>query len=156
MSKRYYEAVREILGDVDVDETACAILDVASECDRLASQLADNARYMAGKFSVFATRIEDGLRETPPTAYSTIRDVEVDTARYEARAEELVRLVRITKGQDAVKALRAALAPGRPRCPDCGAVSPFKPQREGCETCRAAATDAAQGAERAAGWDSSP
>lgn len=110
MAKRFTTALQTLFAaNQELTDTACALYDVASECDRLEAKLHENAVDLAEKFRRYGEEIAAGRYATPPTGYSHLRDLDGDAATYKARAEELVRLVRLVLGKEKAAMLREAL-----------------------------------------------
>lgn len=111
MSRHYERSVETaVIGsETDLNEQALAVLNLAGECDRLTRQLAEDSARMSELFARFATEVSTLRHAQPPTGYSSLRDIDTNNAKLEAKREALVALIRLVYGKEALESFRAEL-----------------------------------------------
>lgn len=107
-SKRFQKAIETIIGSEETRGSA-ALEILAGECDDLAAAVESDARDMAQLYSEFADDVARGQSGADPLGYARARTLSENAVKRQCKVDELVRLVRVMYGQDAVVTLRAAL-----------------------------------------------
>lgn len=99
---------------VDADHE---LLDAAGQLDDLEHRIANDAEDMAQRFELFANQVREGYVRslTLPTGYSTLRDIDANKAKFDAKIDSLFALVGCVFGKDVKAAYREALKAERDR-----------------------------------------
>jgi hypothetical protein len=100
--------LKAVTGDAEINERDWPLCSMATECDRLETSLAEDARLMAELWGAYAAKVEQGWSATPPHRYSTVNDVIENYAAFNAKVAFLVEAIRLGYGNDGVNRFRDA------------------------------------------------
>lgn len=105
---RYTEALKAI-GIIEITDANCELMDAAEKIDRTRAEIVANSKRMAERFAEFGRRIGEGHMEESPTGWSSLRDIERDTAALTVRIECIFSAIRGQYGAERAKAFRKAV-----------------------------------------------
>ena len=114
MAKGKYETALMTLIPTDPKEWNpghIELLTLTNAVDWLSDQLISDSKYMARRFEAYAIDMEARGDGWSPMGYSTLRDIEINSAKLEVHKTHLTNLLRMTLGpngaKDFIKALSA-------------------------------------------------
>ena len=80
-----------------------ALLATTNTVDYLTDQLISDSKYMARRFEAYAIDMEARGEGWSPMGYSTLRDIDINSAKLEVHKAHLANLLRLTLGPNGFK-----------------------------------------------------
>lgn len=108
-TKRFQNAIGDICGG-DASTGAMTIETIAADCDSLTADVVTDATSVAHAYSIFAAEVTAGRTGSDPAGGTMTARITENAIKRQCKVDELVRMVRVLYGIDAVEKLRAALA----------------------------------------------
>ena len=80
-----------------------ALIAATNTVDYLTDQLISDSKYMARRFEAYAIDMEARGEGWSPMGYSTLRDIDINSAKLEVHKSHLANLLRLTLGPNGFK-----------------------------------------------------